>query len=172
MNIRTARLGAIAAAVTAVTAISAIEPTRADEALVARGEYLAHIMDCTGCHTPGSMSGNPDMAKYLAGGDVGFEIPGLGIFWPRNLTSDEATGLGAWSVDDIIKAVRTGETPDGRILAPIMPVASYGKLSDEDAIALATYLKSLPPVSNQVPDPAGGPDDAKAPYMSVVVPAP
>lgn len=172
MKVRGARLGATIAAIAIVTAISTAGPTRADEALVARGEYLAHIMDCTGCHTAGSMSGKPDMAHYLGGGDVGFHIPGLGIFWPPNLTADEATGLGPWSVDDIVRAVRTGETPDGRILAPIMPVASYGKLSDEDAIALATYLKSLPAVSNEVPEPVGGPDDATAPYMTVVVPAP
>jgi len=171
MKIRIARLGTLIVAV-AATAISTAEPVRADEALIARGEYLAHIMDCTGCHTPGSMSGKPDMARYLGGGDVGFQIPGLGIFWPPNLTSDEATGLGSWSVEDIVTAVRTGETPDGRILAPIMPVASYGKLSDDDAIALATFLKNLPAVSNDVPDPAGGPEDAKAPYMTVIVPVP
>ena len=172
MNIRVARLGAIVAAVATMTAVSAAEPTRADEALIARGDYLARIMDCTGCHTPGTMRGKPDVVKYLAGGDVGFEIPGLGIFWPPNLTSDEATGIGSWSVDDIVKAVRTGETPDGRILAPIMPYMSYAALSDEDALALATYIKSLPPISNPIPDPAGGPGDATLPYLTVVVPAP
>lgn len=172
MNTRVARLGATIAAVTAAAALSTAEPVRADEALIARGDYLARIMDCTGCHTPGTMSGNPDMTMYLAGGDVGFEIPGLGIFWPRNLTPDEETGLGSWSVDDIVTAVRTGETPDGRILAPIMPYKSYVALSDEDGLALATYLKSLAPISNQVPDPAGGPGDATQPYQSIVVPAP
>jgi mono/diheme cytochrome c family protein len=172
MKARTARLGALIATAVAATALSTAEPVRADEALIARGDYLARIMDCTGCHTPGTMSGNPDMTMYLAGGDVGFEIPGLGIFWPRNLTPDQETGLGSWSVDDIVRAVRTGETPDGRILAPIMPYKSYVALSDEDGLALATYLKSLAPISNQVPDPAGGPGDATQPYQSIVVPAP
>ena len=172
MKFRVARLGTTVATIATVTAMSMAGPTRADEALIARGEYLAHIMDCTGCHTPGSMSGNPDMARYLGGGDMGFEIPGLGIFWPSNLTSDEATGIGSWTVDDIVTAVRTGETPDGRILAPIMPVASYGKLNDDDAIALATFIKSLPAVSNAVPDPVASAGEAKLPYFTVVVPSP
>ena len=132
MKVLFARFVALAAAAVATTTLSTAEPARADEALIARGDYLARIMDCTGCHTPGTMSGKPDMTMYLAGGDVGFEIPGLGIFWPPNLTPDEETGLGSWSVDDILTAVRTGERPDGRILAPIMPYHSYVALSDED----------------------------------------
>ena len=172
MKVLFARFVALAAAAVATTTLSTAEPARADEALIARGDYLARIMDCTGCHTPGTMSGKPDMTMYLAGGDVGFEIPGLGIFWPPNLTPDEETGLGSWSVDDILTAVRTGERPDGRILAPIMPYHCYVALSAEDGLALATYLQSLAPISNQVPDPAGGPGDATQPYQSIVVPAP
>src|SRR5215213_9764147 len=72
-----------------------------------RGAYLARIMDCSGCHTPGALKGQPDMSRYLGGADAGFEIPGLGVFYPPNLTSD-ATGMGSWSEDEIIRAVRTG----------------------------------------------------------------
>lgn len=162
---------AVLFAVTALAGLSAADGARADDQL-ARGEYLAQIMDCTGCHTPGTMTGNPDMARFLGGGDMGFEIPGLGIFWPPNITPDEATGIGSWSSGDIAKTVRTGETPDGRILAPIMPYKSYAALNDEDAMALAAYLKSLPPVSNDVPDPAGSAADATLPYLSPVVPTP
>jgi len=53
-----------------------------------RGEYLATIMDCTGCHTPGTFLGKPEMQRYLGGSEVGFQIPGLGIFYPPNLTPD------------------------------------------------------------------------------------
>ncbi len=168
MRFRFARLGALIVA----AALAGTGPAKADDAQIKRGEYLARIMDCTGCHTPGVMSGNPDMAKYLAGGDVGFEIPGLGIFWPPNLTSDEATGLGSWSAAEIAHAVRTGETPDGRILAPIMPYMSYAAITDDDAMALAAYLKSLPPVSNPIPDPVGSPADATLPYLTIMVPVP
>ncbi len=91
-----------------------------------RGEYLATIMDCTGCHTPGTFLGKPDMQRYLGGSEVGFQIPGLGIFYPPNLTPDPETGLGKWSEADVIKAVRTGVRPDRRQLAPIMPYHFYG----------------------------------------------
>ena len=59
-----------------------------------QGAYLARIMDCGGCHTPGAMKGQPDMSRYLGGSDVGFEIPGVGVFYPPNLTSDtDRSGL-------------------------------------------------------------------------------
>lgn len=135
-----------------------------------RGEYLAAIMDCTGCHTPGTFLGKPDMQRFLAGSEVGFEIQGLGIFYPPNLTPDQETGLGHWSIADIIKAVRTGTRPDGRQLAPAMPYHSYGKLTDADANALARYLKSLKPVRNQVPSPAGPSEKPPGPYLSVILP--
>jgi len=135
-----------------------------------RGEYLVTIMDCTGCHTPGTFLGKPDGQRPLAGSEVGFQIPGLGIFYPPNLTPDPETGLGKWSEADIIKAVRTGVRPDGRQLVPIMPYHSYGKLTDADAQALAGYLKSLKPVGNQVPGPVGPNEKPSAPYLTVVIP--
>jgi mono/diheme cytochrome c family protein len=135
-----------------------------------RGEYLARIMDCTGCHTPGALMGKPDQARYLGGGDVGFQLPGLGIFWPPNLTPDKEAGLGAWSEADIVRAVRTGARPDGRMLAPVMPWHSYAALTDKDARDLARYLKSMAPVRNAVP-PLAGPDATPAaPYLTVVMP--
>ena len=136
----------------------------------ARGQYLATIMDCAGCHTTGVLLGKPDPERYLAGSEVGFQIPGLGIFYPPNLTPDKETGIGSWSADDIVKAVRTGERPDGRILAPVMPYGHYGKLTDADAYALALYLKSLKPVRHKVPAITGGTEKPAAPYMTVIMP--
>jgi mono/diheme cytochrome c family protein len=134
-----------------------------------RGAYLARIMDCGGCHTPGALKGQPDMSRYLGGSDVGFEIPGLGIFYPPNLTSD-ATGAGSWSEEEIMTAVRTGVRPDGRQLIPIMPYHSYSALTDEDARALARFLKSAKPVSNEVPDPVGPGQKAPLPYLTLKMP--
>jgi mono/diheme cytochrome c family protein len=142
---------------------------RADDK-VKRGEYLATIMDCGGCHTPGHLRGKPDLGRYLAGSDVGFEIPGLGIFYPPNLTPDRETGLGAWSAAEIINAVRNGARPDGRALAPVMPYHSYARLSDEDAEALVAYLKSLKPIRNQAPAITGPTEKPKAPFLRVIVP--
>lgn len=153
----------------AIAACALAGTAQADE-VTARGEYLASIMDCGGCHTRGALIGKPDPAFHLAGSDVGFELPGLGYFYPPNLTPDPDSGLGKWSAADIVKAVRTGVRPDGRILAPVMPYHSYGKLTDADANALAQYLKSLKPVKFAAPPmtPHGG--KAPAPYLTVAVP--
>ena len=160
---------ALLALVLAGPLVSASIKAAADER-VKRGEYLAAIMDCTGCHTPGALRGKPDMARALAGSDVGFEIPGLGIFYPPNLTPDRETGLGAWSAAEIIAAVRTGARPDGRVLVPVMPYHSYSKLTDADALALVAYLKSMKPVRNPTPPITGPGQKAPGPFLRVVVP--
>lgn len=139
------------------------------EDAVTRGAYLARIMDCGGCHTPGAFTGQPNAAMALAGADVGFAVPGLGVFYPPNLTPDPETGLGKWSEADIVAAVRTGMRPDGRELV-VMPWRSYAALSDEDAVALAAYLKSMAPVTNHVPPPTGADAKAPGPYLTVMMP--
>ncbi len=137
---------------------------------VKRGEYLASIMDCGGCHTPGMFLGRPDFGRPLAGSEVGFQIPGLGIFYPPNLTPDTDTGIGTWTEQEIITAVRTGTRPDGRILSPAMPWRSYAALNDADALALAKYLKSIKPVSNKVPEITGASEKPKALYFTIAQP--
>ena len=151
-------------------AVLASAGTAQPSARLQRGEYLAAIMDCTGCHTPGVFLGKPDIQRPLAGSEVGFQIPGLGTFYPPNLTPDPETGLGRWSEADIVKAVRTGERPDGRMLAPVMPYHSYARLTDADASALAAYLKSIKPIRNQVPALTGPSEKPRAPYLTVVMP--
>lgn len=136
----------------------------------ARGEYLATIMDCGGCHTGGALTGRPDPRLHLAGSGIGFGIPDLGVFYPPNLTPDRDTGLGAWSETDIVRAIRTGVRPDGRVLAPIMPWRNYAALTDEDARALARYLKALPPVRNAAPPMAGAGETPPAPFLAVTTP--
>jgi len=164
------RLPLAVAVLCAGFALPALGQTPADAARLKRGEYLVTIMDCTGCHTPGKLLGKPDPGRLLAGSEVGFAIPGLGTFYPPNLTPDRETGLGGWSQADIVKAVRTGVRPDGRQLAPIMPYDNYGKLTDADAAALAAYLKSLKPVRNAAPRLVGPNEKPTAPYLSVVMP--
>ena len=139
------------------------------EQIVARGQYLAGIMDCGGCHKPGVFTGQAGPDTPLAGSDEGFEIPGFGVVYPPNLTPHE-TGLGGWTEAQIITAVTKGERPDGRILAPIMPWHGYANLTPDDAKALAAYLKSLPPVESRVPGPTP-PEKATQPYLTMKVPA-
>jgi mono/diheme cytochrome c family protein len=127
----------------------------ADAAAVQRGKYLVQVGGCSDCHTPGSFFGKPDMARYLGGSDVGFGIPGVGVFVGRNLTPDDATGLGEWTQAEIVTALQTGVRPDGRILAPVMPWRAFAHFTKSDAMAVAAYLKSLPPVHHAVPGPFG-----------------
>jgi mono/diheme cytochrome c family protein len=164
-----ARLGAALAVVVSISYAES-PPIALADGLIERGEYLANIMDCTGCHTPGALAGAPDRERYLSGSNIGFQIPGLGVFYPPNLTPDVDTGLGRWSEDEIIMAVRAGARPDGRELVPIMPWPSYAALTDEDARALAAYLKSLPPMKFKAPGPFGEGETPSAPYLTVVVP--
>jgi mono/diheme cytochrome c family protein len=141
----------------------------AAESPVERGKYLVTIAGCMDCHTPGYFFGKPDMARFLGGSEVGFEIPGLGIFHGRNLTPDKETGLGNWSKDQIVTAIQTGIRPDGRELAPIMPWRAFANLTKQDAEAIATFLQSLPPVKNKVPGPFG-PSEKPTSFVMKVVP--
>jgi mono/diheme cytochrome c family protein len=147
------------------------EVQAADQEQVERGRYLVTLGNCTDCHTPGHFLGKPDMARHLGGSEVGFEVPGLGVFYGPNLTPDKETGLGNWSVADIIKAIRTGVRPDGRVLVPAMPWPAFANLTQSDAEAIAAYLKSLPAVRNQVPGPFGPSQTPTSFVMRIVPPA-
>lgn len=142
---------------------------RADASAIERGRYLVELMQCSNCHTPGALLGRPDRNAYLAGSDIGWEMPRLGIFYGPNLTPDAATGLGDWTEADIIAAMREGRRPDGRLLAPSMPSRSFAVLSDDDAAAIARYLKSLPPITRDRTGPFG-PGQAATGFIVRIVP--
>ena len=124
---------------------------------VVRGRYLVTIMSCNDCHTPGYLYGAPDTSRRLSGSDLGWTGP-WGVVHARNLTPDMETGIGSWTIEQIVTALRTGNTPDGSQLAPIMPWMNYSNILDpDDAVAIASYLKSLPPIVHKNLDriPAG-----------------
>lgn len=154
----------IASLATADTAVA-----KENEAGISRGAYLARVMDCGGCHMPRGADGAPIEGAGLSGGSIGFEIPGLGIFWPSNLTPDD-TGLKGWTKKQIIDAVRTGVRPDGRMLAPAMPWPAYAALTDKDAEALATFLQSMPAARSTALPPAKDAEDAHGPFFRVTLP--
>jgi mono/diheme cytochrome c family protein len=154
----------------ACAALSVIASSASAESLVERGEYLAHIMDCGGCHHTGAFTPQPNLETPLAGSDIGFEMPGMGVFYPPNLTPDDETGLGKWSDAEIIAAITTGMRPDGRQLAPMMPWMSYAHINADDAAALVAYLRSLKPVKHKVPGPFGADEKPAAPYFTVIAP--
>ena len=161
MTIRTLAVAAVA--------LLAAAPAFA-ETQVERGEYLAHIMDCGGCHNTGAFTPQPNLDTPLSGSDIGFEMPGMGVFFPPNLTPDAETGLGKWTDAEIITAFTTGVRPDSRHLAPVMPWMSYGHITANDAEALVAYLRSLKPVNHKVPGPFAATDKPTAPYFTVVAP--
>ena len=156
----------IAAALAAVS----LNLAYADDAQVARGKYLVTIASCGDCHTPGYFFGKPDMPRYLGGSDVGFEIPGHGVFAGPNLTSDKETGLGGWTDEQVATALTTGVRPDGRELAPIMPWRAFASLTKPDVAAVVAFLRSLPPVKNKVAGPFGPNEKATTFVMKVVPP--
>ena len=158
-----------AAAASIALVATAVSAGAADKKTIERGKYLVSFGGCFDCHTPGYFFGKPDMARYLGGSDVGFEIPGLGVFVGPNLTPDPDTGLGKWTEAQIVTALQTGKRPDGRELAPIMPWRSFASLTKSDAHAIVAYLKSLPRVSHQVPGPFG-PDEKASVFRMKVLP--
>lgn len=168
----TRRFNSILAASTLVVLalLGAPSPSHAaDPQQVARGKYLVSFSGCFDCHTPGYFFGKPDMARFLGGSEVGFEIPGLGVFVGPNLTPDNETGLGTWTEDQIVTAIQTGKRPDGRELAPIMPWRSFADMTKEDVHAIAVYLKSLPPVKHKVAGPFG-PSEKPTTFVMKIVP--
>jgi mono/diheme cytochrome c family protein len=120
---------------------------------LARGDYLVHSEMCGLCHTMIDRSGiyrGDDM--YLAGGmRVGAYPHGFNV--SRNLTGDAETGLGVRSEDSVVAAMTNGQTTDRMLNSIAMPWPILHRLTDEDAHAVAAYLKSQPPVHNAIPPP-------------------
>lgn len=107
-----------------------------------RGEYLAKAADCVACHTA------RDGGKEYAGGRA-FQLP-FGTIYSTNLTPDAETGIGNWSDDEFVAAVRDGVGSQGH-LYPAMPYTSYAQMSRADVLAIKAYLLSFKPVKQATP---------------------
>jgi mono/diheme cytochrome c family protein len=152
---------------------------------VERGAYLVNSMGCHDCHTPwklGPRGPEPDMSKALTGHPQDLVMPPppalppgpwiwmggatntafagpWGVSFTANLTPDPETGLGSWTEDMFIQALRTGRHEGkGRPILPPMPWAMVRNLNDEDLKSIFAYLQSLPPVKNRVPQPVDPPE--------------
>lgn len=154
---------------------------------VARGKYLVQFGSCHDCHTPhkmGPMGPEPDMTRMLSGHPSDLTMPPppaasgpwiwhgagsmtafagpWGVSFTANLTPDKETGLGNWTEDMFVRALRTGRHEgQGRPILPPMPNQWISKLSDEDLKAVFAYLQSIPPVHNKVPAPIEPPEETK-----------
>jgi hypothetical protein len=176
-----AKLLAITAVTAAVSATAAytLTPSHASTSLVERGKYLVTTSACHDCHTPWTMGANgpePDMTRALSGHPANVDVPAppattpewptlagatmtswagpWGVSFTANLTSDKETGIGAWTVDEFVGALRTGRHQGkGRQILPPMPWPVYGQMTDQDLRAIFAYLQTVPAVSNKVPEP-------------------
>jgi len=127
-------------------------PGQAVDPLV-RGRYLVHAEMCGLCHTPIDPAGIYRGDDFYLGGGMRLGPYPQGVFVSRNLTSDAATGLGQWSEGEIATAIREGRAR-GRLLNIWgMPWMFLHRLTEADARAIATYLKSLPAARNAILDP-------------------
>jgi mono/diheme cytochrome c family protein len=144
-----------------------------DDAMAAQGRYLVGLLGCASCHTDGALVGKPDPRRTLAGSSIGIAYTNPmvndypGAVYPPNLTPDAETGLGRWSVAEITTMIRTGRNRHGSQTMTIMPWTSYAQLSDADATAIATYLKSLDPVAHRVPERVLPGNPARTPLVHV-----
>ena len=111
--------------------------------LVARGQYIFAVSGGCACHTE-------PKGVHNAGARP-FQIP-LGTVYSTNLTSDNETGLGNWTDQQIIDAIIKGLRKDGSRQLPLMPYTLYSGMAQEDLKALVAYLRSLKPVKKATPE--------------------
>src|SRR5262245_49007594 len=133
---------------------SAIRASAPTPELVSRGAYLVNeVSSCGFCHTPrvgSTWRGAERDDAFLAGGSV-FDVADMGFrIVAPNITQDRETGIGSWTDDEIVRAIREGVGLDGRRLMPPMPFASFRFMSDDDARAIVAFLRTVPPVKNVV----------------------
>lgn len=112
---------------------------------LARGEYLVAAAGCGSCHTADRPGAVP-----FAGGRA-LPTP-FGTFYAPNITPDPETGIGRWTVADVVRALREGRRPDGEPYFPAFPYPAYAGLTEADARAIGAWLLAQPAVRNPVPD--------------------
>ena len=106
---------------------------------IERGEYLAKMGDCIACHTD-VKGGTPAFSGRLP-----LATP-FGTFYSPNITPDKKTGIGNWTEEDFIRALKKGRDPKGRNYFPVFPYLYFSNMTDDDARALYAYFMSIPPV--------------------------
>jgi len=156
---------------------------------VDRGRYLVTTSGCHDCHSPKNMTPEgpvPDMTRGLSGHPAAEKLPAVpagvlspggweflgnggftgyvgpwGTSFARNITPDQATGIGSWTEQMFIDTIRLGKHQGtGRPLLPPMPWQVFAQMTDDDLKAIFAYLRTIPAIGNAVPDPippAGAP---------------
>ena len=126
--------------------------------VVARGEYLAiHVAACIHCHSMRDFNkyAGPDIPGTEGGGGGKFDhsildaIPGT--MYSKNITPDSATGIGAWTDDELVRAITQGISKKGDTLFPLMPYANFNRMAKDDLMSIIAYLRTLKPIKNTIP---------------------
>ena len=147
---------------------------------VERGRYLVDATGCHDCHTPKKMGKDGpelDASRLLAGHIATEQLPAppaiqpgpwiatfawdltawsgpWGVSYAINLTPDPDTGLGSWTEQMFVGALKTGKHMGvSRPILPPMPWQAFRNFSEEDLKAMFAYLRTVPPIKNRVPDP-------------------
>jgi mono/diheme cytochrome c family protein len=147
-----------------------------------RGKYIVESGGCGDCHTPKVMGPKGPVENHaleLSGHQAGTKVPEIpagvlgpgkwmalgspdltawagpwGVSFAANLTPDPGTGIGAWTEQMFMDAIRKGKhLGTGRPILPPMPWPAFAKMTDDDLKAVFAYLKSLKPIANKVPEP-------------------
>jgi cytochrome c553 len=147
--------------------------------VVKRGEYLVSASGCHDCHTPhkmGQEGPEPDMSRALSGHYANPQMPAppppngpwvvgatdtftawsgpWGISYTQNITPDPETGIGNYTEEQFVMAIREGKKQGrGRPLLPPMPWPAIRNFSDDDLKSIYAYLRTVKPIRNKVPDP-------------------
>lgn len=142
---------------------------------IEQGRYIVELLGCASCHTNGVMSGYPDSEKQLAGSSIGIalnsplEQPRPAVVFPSNITPDMETGIGSRTDEELNLAIRHGIVPDAHEHTAVMPWPVYARLKSSDTRAIIAYLRSIEPVTHQVPEaiPQGRRRSAKYVYFGI-----
>lgn len=128
-----------------------IKPT---ETKLERGKYLANnVCVCVDCHSTRNWS---EFSGPLVDGTLGkggeifdqrFGFPGS--FYSKNITP---YGIGDWTDAEVLRAIVSGVSKEGKALFPVMPHPNYGKMDRDDIESIIVYLRSLKPIENKVPE--------------------
>jgi mono/diheme cytochrome c family protein len=123
-------------------------PDTSESATWNRGAYLAEgLAHCGECHTPRNIAFALDNRRKFAGEtNAGWRA--------YNITSDRATGIGAWSDDQLTRYLATGHASGhGTAAGPMGEAvdASFSRMAPEDIAALVAYLRTIPPMKSDLP---------------------
>ena len=120
--------------------LAVAQPAALSKELIARGKYVFGVAAGCGCHTEPKK-----VATELNAGGRKYEGP-FGTVYSTNITPDPETGIGKWTDDQVITAIRAGRRPNGERLIPVHPYPTFNGMAEEDLRAVVAYLRSVPPV--------------------------